>query len=849
MSIRSDAPKIQSTPVKKPTPKIGLQRSKSVQKLPETPSIESRKAKFASHRSKSSGSITKIPSPMEENKINSSISKTETGTMVQQSQHAPKPGGLLKAIQSFKTDTLTNVETSVKTGLSSAQEEFRTESLAKRTIASKDVVKVVNDGNMEEMLSDGVQSASKAYDRALLSANRTVNNTELPNFQKSLKVTLAQSLRKYDGSGSKLKASQTALNDTTFLMNKYGNNSDLMQVMQGMGDLELRKIVSEVIQDSKGYDSKKMAKKAEHYDLLIDTVVNSIKEGFQSQPKGQKGSIVQALDGVRTAALTQMATFDGGSDMAMTVKMKSPQQLVTMLRAKMGHKNDSMLNAMVEGMKSAITDRAGSVTTVDGKKVPSTINLNGTNYGSPKPLGEGGFALAVSYTNPSDANDVIVVKVPKEYYQTLADQPHNAETTRAKQEKLDGFFEETVNEVNAHREMLGPDGHKNIVGLKGVVIDEFGMPFEILENAPNGDMTKITHKMEALQDSGVLSKEMRQLMGTFMLKGSFEGLQHIQSERNAHHFDIKLMNTMLGEDMTPKIIDFGFSGTGLIQEINEHTLDGQDNPIFKSPEMFAAYEKGIINDILTNYPEFTKQDIEDAQSANNRKEPTPPVPPKNPSDVEAMEKYNSDVKVFQEKQAQVTKLKLVYNLYQTAMKDGVKGQLSAKSDTWSMGVMAHQLLIGPEIESIGHKEKFGFRKQEKIQEFGESSGRRVFTTTEDGPPLGPVEFLINDLMHPDPQFRINMETALKSPIFQDERLNSPALKSLMLEITKLPAKPFPPDNYEYYEDRVKKGNASESDIRTHENQKKQYAESLAPYNLKVQEFQRKVAPLLLQLQG
>lgn len=46
-------------------------------------------------------------------------------------------------------------------------------------------------------------------------------------------------------------------------------------------------------------------------------------------------------------------------------------------------------------------------------EVPTRLELNGVSYGQPKYLAEGGFANVVRYTNLNDPNDRVVVKIPK----------------------------------------------------------------------------------------------------------------------------------------------------------------------------------------------------------------------------------------------------------------------------------------------------------------------------------------------------------------------------------------------------------------------------------------------------
>lgn len=86
-------------------------------------------------------------------------------------------------------------------------------------------------------------------------------------------------------------------------------------------------------------------------------------------------------------------------------------------------------------------------------------------------------------------------------------------------------------------------------------------------------------------------------------------------------------------------------------------------------------------------------------------------------------------------------------------------EVSNKIDSWSVGIMMHQVLLekSPRTDS-----SFMSKIENNTFEFGQDFNNRMI---ED--PQTPEEHLINKLLHPDPDQRITLSEALQDPVFDE----------------------------------------------------------------------------------
>lgn len=86
-------------------------------------------------------------------------------------------------------------------------------------------------------------------------------------------------------------------------------------------------------------------------------------------------------------------------------------------------------------------------------------------------------------------------------------------------------------------------------------------------------------------------------------------------------------------------------------------------------------------------------------------------------------------------------------------------EISNKVDVWSMGVIAHQMLMGGETRLDS---KFMTKTESQVGEFGHDMNNRMFPQ-----PQNETEVFLNKMFHPDPNQRPSCKELMQDPIFNE----------------------------------------------------------------------------------
>ena len=196
-------------------------------------------------------------------------------------------------------------------------------------------------------------------------------------------------------------------------------------------------------------------------------------------------------------------------------------------------------------------------------KIPKEITVDGTTYKMDKRLAVAGNGAVYRYFNPENPTERVAVKI-----------------------NVGSMDREGIlKEVDLHRELMGPTGSSDKVGqLKGVSTLEDGSLIMVQDYLSGGDLASPRDHFRRAVDEGLIRPETADLLNLYMLKGAFEALDYMHSEREMIHLDMKLQNMMLGSDGKVKLIDFGTSHMG-----TEVTTDVRmvDSPFNLAPERMS----------------------------------------------------------------------------------------------------------------------------------------------------------------------------------------------------------------------------------------------------------------------
>lgn len=348
---------------------------------------------------------------------------------------------------------------------------------------------------------------------------------------------------------------------------------------------------------------------------------------------------------------------------------------------------------LVQDIRKMLPNQASDNTVkLDKFDVPATMKIGDKTYTAQSHIYTSGFGATFSYVNLADptGQDKVAVKILM---------PKDDMTP----EKLHA---DTVAELNLHRELQGPNGHGNVIGLKGAVPGPNQSMCIVMEHAGGGGLDKLAEQIHAELKANRLSKEAAQLMGLAILKQSLESVQYMHEDRQMLHSDLKTANMMLGSDGQVKMIDFGTSHVGPERFIDQRIVA---QPRFLAPEQATVDQKGAGSVATT------------------------------------------------------------------------------KSDMWSVGTMAYSLLVGDqEAHPFFHKNNMTIDIELAIVGHMNNPQSRIMDQApgwQSTPSSKPIEDLVNGLMMPTPEQRLSARDALQSPLLQDPRLSSDAMKQIMKNLS------------------------------------------------------------------
>lgn len=407
----------------------------------------------------------------------------------------------------------------------------------------------------------------------------------------------------------------------------------------------------------------------------------------------------------------------------------------------------------------------------------SNIKIGGTVYEPVKHLGTGGYAEVFLYQEVKDAEPKkqIAFKLVNAPPQSPEDHWKMARELRMK------AIEEGGAEIRAHR-MLQGEGHKNVLGLSGVIRTPEGRFGIAMELAPGGDMLEFAKllKNSVGTGPGKITPQMAEVVRLTLFKDMVEGLHHIQDTREGMHLDLKTPNVLIGPGGEAKISDFGLSTEGT--EINIEGYTPPDNPTWLAPEVIHAKRnvdalRGLTAPKLDNVTKQVNRQLEDVIFLHPEPEGA----------------SNNDLVKIRRENKQALKI-LTGSILQPVIRQNVEGiGITNKSDTWALGIMGVDLWSGQQqfLDFAWNADVEGklvaFRSDRNNVAIGyqlDSRGNPVGT----GEPLFEstghvqVDSLLNDLLRPDPDDRPDLQTVLNNPLFSQPGVGSSEVRALILAL-------------------------------------------------------------------
>lgn len=412
------------------------------------------------------------------------------------------------------------------------------------------------------------------------------------------------------------------------------------------------------------------------------------------------------------------------------------------------------VQALTREIRALLPNRASQETElIEGARVPQRLTLGDKQYRPEGFLAKAGYGSVYAYVNVDDPHDKVAVKILL---------PND------EQEKI---HQDSVRELNLHRELQGRDGHVNVIGLHGAVHGPDDSLCMVMEYAPGGDLFNLGNQLELAVKSGELSPESRQLVGLSLLKQALESVAYLHEDREMLHSDLKSSNLMIGEDGRVKMIDFGTSSLGTTRNIDQRFVD---NPIYLAPEQMS-------------------------------------------------------------------------NLNTTT-------QATSKSDIWSIGTLAYELLVGPMKSHPSYNYPQLTDTEVDMRQFMQNvDGRFLDHLPQNAnPQTQQIHELINQLMTPSPEQRLSARQALSLPIFQNPRLDSEELRQVVQSIQNHRPKQEEIDSHyqRFVQDRVDQlqlahPSANRGELETHVRQdlSEEIRKDIKDY-LKVSQIQQPLQQLL-----
>jgi Protein kinase domain len=201
-------------------------------------------------------------------------------------------------------------------------------------------------------------------------------------------------------------------------------------------------------------------------------------------------------------------------------------------------------------------DLHSSYRSVDDK----TIEKNSVQYKEIKALGSGNFATVYKYQR--DDGSCFAVKKPD---------PRVS-------------FDMMRQEAGIHCQAMGREGHKNIIGLEGIVKSATSTDL-IMEYADGKDLSKVAQSLYKAEKKREITHTERIAISQYLLRGVMDGMIHCK-KNGVLHLDLKPANVLYDkQSQQPKITDFGAGKIGLSVP---HPQKATGTPFYISPETWGT---------------------------------------------------------------------------------------------------------------------------------------------------------------------------------------------------------------------------------------------------------------------
>ncbi|MEZ0387513.1 MAG: protein kinase, partial [Verrucomicrobium sp.] len=309
-----------------------------------------------------------------------------------------------------------------------------------------------------------------------------------------------------------------------------------------------------------------------------------------------------------------------------------------------------------------------------------------------------------------------------------------------------GKLDDAATEIRAHQSAMGPTGHENIVGMKGVVRCPDGSVMMAMEVAKT-DADQMIQKLDQAVANGTLSPLAANAIRLTVMKDMLQGLQHFQETRGMTHADVKDPNYLIGTDGRAKLADFGTATTGDARWYGEALVA---NPRWKAPEILAQDEQRRVDKsgIVTK----KKAELEEAMNALDE------LGLPKAERTEAGKELKKGIDVTAKARVE-------------ALPDNV---VTPKADTWSAGITAYRLFHG----EYPFEADFNSEIEELITEYAKNPDGTLIEMGRDatgnstGKPVTALDRVLNDMLQVDPAKRPSVTDVLRNPIFDEPFVGS-----------------------------------------------------------------------------